>query len=63
MKQVIRIIIGIFMPFVLIVSGGAMFDWGLDNDRDYVVWVGIGLVVVGIVWGLVLWLWVNLRTW
>ena len=51
------------MPIILIASGGAMFGWGLDNDWDYVAWAGIGLVVAGIIWGLVVWLLVDLKTW
>ena len=51
------------MPIILIASGGAMFGWGLDNDWDYVAWAGIGLVLAGIIWGLVVWLLVDLKTW
>ncbi|WP_172623834.1 hypothetical protein [Octadecabacter sp. SW4] len=51
------------MPIILIASGGAMFGWGLDNDWDYVAWAGVGLVVAGIIWGLVVWLLIDLNTW
>ncbi|QEE35529.1 hypothetical protein FTO60_07305 [Octadecabacter sp. SW4] len=63
MNKVIRSLIGLLMPIILIASGGAMFGWGLDNDWDYVAWAGVGLVVAGIIWGLVVWLLIDLNTW
>ncbi len=63
MKKVIRFMIGLFMPIILVASGGAMFGWGLDNDWDYVAWAGVGMVAAGIIWGLVAWLWVDMNTW
>lgn len=63
MKQVIRSVIGLVMPIILIASGGAMAGWGIENDWNYVAWAGIGLAVAGIIWGLVVWLLVDLKTW
>ncbi len=62
-KQVIRSVVGLLMPIFLIAGGGAMTGWGLDNEWSYVAWAGIGLVVAGIIWGLVVWLLVDLKSW
>lgn len=63
MNKVIRSVIGLIMPIILIASGGSLFGWGLDNEWNYVAWAGVGLVVAGIIWGLVVWLLVDLNTW
>ena len=63
MKQLVRSVVGLLMPIVLIASGGAMTGWGLDKDWSYVAWAGLGLIVAGIIWGLIVWLLVDLNTW
>ena len=62
-KQVIRFIIGLLMPIILIASGGVTTGWGIENDWDYVAWAGVAFVVAGIIWGLVIWLWVDWHSW
>ncbi|MEJ6404497.1 hypothetical protein [Yoonia sp. 2307UL14-13] len=63
MQSFLRFVIGLFMPVILIAVGGVVAGWGIDNDWRYVVWAGIGMVGAGIVWGLVVWLWVGMNSW
>ncbi len=63
MKSVIRFIVSLFMPVILVAGGGMVMGWGITNEWDYVAWAGIGMLAAGIIWGLVLWLWVDAGTW
>jgi hypothetical protein len=51
------------MPVILVAGGGALMGWGITNEWDYVAWAGIGMIAGGIIWGLILWLWVDAGTW
>jgi len=63
MKAVIRFIVSLLMPVILIAGGGMLTGWGVTNSWQFVVWAGVGMVVAGIVWGLILWLWVDGGRW
>ena len=63
MKSAIRFIVTLLMPVILVAGGGALMGWGITNEWDYVAWAGIGMIAGGIIWGLILWLWVDAGTW
>ncbi len=63
MKSFVRFIVSLLMPIILIAGGGMLTGWGITNEWDYVAWAGIGMLAAGIIWGLVLWLWVDLNSW
>lgn len=63
MKSVIRFIVSLLMPIILIGGGGMLMGWGITNEWDYVAWAGIGMIGAGIVWGLILWFWVDSSGW
>lgn len=59
MKRLISFIVTLLMPLFLIGGGGAISGWGLTNDWDILVWIGLGMIVAGVLWGLVLFLWAD----
>ncbi len=59
MKRLVRFLVGLLMPFFLIIGGGTMFGWGMDNDWPIITWIGVSMVAAGILWGLFLFLWAS----
>lgn len=57
MKQLARFLVGLFMPFFLIIGGGALVGWGIGNEWNIIAGIGATMVVAGILWGLFLFLW------
>jgi len=51
------------MPVALIGGGYLVFDYGRSVDQDTLSWIGLGLIGVGIFWGIIVWLWVSMRSW
>ncbi len=63
MKSFVRFIVSLLMPIILIAGGGMLMGWGITNEWDYVAWAGIGMLAAGIIWGLILWFWVDAGSW
>ena len=59
MRRLISFIVTLLMPLVLIGGGGALTGWGLTNDLDIMVWIGLGMIAAGILWGLFLFFWAS----
>lgn len=59
MRALIRFIVGLFMPVILIGGGGALIGWGLNNTWPILVYAGLAMMAAGLIWALVLWLWVS----
>ena len=57
MKDIARILIGLLMPLILVVGGGWLVGVGIDNNSNVLFWMGVVMVAVGLIWGLVLYLW------
>ena len=57
MNNLLRILIGLFMPVILIVGGGWLFGYAIDSDSQVLFWMSLALIAAGLIWGLVLWLW------
>lgn len=59
MKRLIAFVMTLLMPIILIVGGGAVTGWGLTNDWEVVVWIGLGMIGAGLAWGFFLFLWAS----
>ena len=51
MKSFLRQLIGLFAPILLIAGGAGLIGLGLTYAFEALVWTGLVLIVVGIVWG------------
>ncbi|MDX8351585.1 hypothetical protein [Cognatiyoonia sp. IB215182] len=59
MAALIRFFLSLFMPVILIGGGGALVGWGLNNTWSIMIYAGLAMIAAGVLWGLVLWLWVS----
>ena len=57
MKRLIAFVITLIMPIILVAGGGSVIGWGITNEWEMVAWAGLAMVVVGLLWGLLLFLW------
>lgn len=63
MHGFIRFLVVLLTPFILIVGGGALMGYGIENEHDVLAWTGIAMVGAGVIWGLVVWLFVSMNSW
>lgn len=61
MRRLIGFIVTLLMPILLIGGGGALAGWGLDNDINMLVYIGLAMIAAGLVWGLVIFLWASMH--
>lgn len=59
MRQLARFLVGLFMPVFLIIGGGALAGVGINNSWAIIGWIGVAMVIAGIIWGLFLFLWAS----
>ena len=59
MKNLFRFLVGLFMPVFLILGGGALTGFALNNAFALLVWVGLAMIAAGVLWGLVLFFWAS----
>ena len=59
LQRLISFILTLLMPLILIGGGGALTGWGLTNDWDILVWIGLGMIAAGVLWGLFLFFWAS----
>ncbi len=57
MRRLISFIMALLMPIILIGGGGALTGWGITNEWPVLVWIGLGMIAAGVLWGFVLFLW------
>ena len=57
MRRLISFVVALLMPLILIGGGGAVTGWGFTNEWDILVWIGLGMIAAGVLWGLFLFLW------
>jgi len=57
MRRLIAFVLTLLIPIILIAGGGALTGWGATNDWDWLVWAGLSMIAVGVLWGIVLFLW------
>jgi len=57
MRRLIAFVLTLLMPIILIASGGTLAGWGMTNNWDWMVWAGLAMIAVGILWGVALFLW------
>lgn len=60
-KEIVRFLFALFAPLILIFAGAAVAVWGGSNDWQFVMWTGLVVAGAGIVWGLILFMFVD--TW
>lgn len=63
LKDLARIFLSIFAPFILIILGGLLIGWSISNDYTILVWTGVVMVGAGILWGLILLLYYGPMDW
>ena len=57
MRRLIAFVLTLLMPIILIAGGGTVTGWGMRNDWEWLVWAGLAMIAVGILWGVFLFLW------
>lgn len=62
MKTLVRFLVGLAMPFVLVFGGAGLIGLGLDGQVDFLVWAGLIVFAVGLLWCLGLYLWIDAGT-
>lgn len=59
MRQLARFLVGLFMPFFLIIGGGAVAGMGVTYGWAIIGWIGVAMVAAGVLWGLFLFFWAS----
>lgn len=57
MRRLIAFVLTLLMPIMLIAGGGTLAGWGMTNNWDWLVWAGLSMIAVGVLWGIALFLW------
>ena len=57
MRRLVTFVMTLLMPLILIGGGGAVAGLGITNEWEWLAWVGLGMIVAGVAWGLFLFLW------
>ena len=57
MRRLIAFVLTLLMPIILIAGGGTLAGWGMTNNWDWMVWAGLAMIAIGILWGVALFLW------
>lgn len=52
-KNLLRFLVTLFSPLILIVLGGLLIGWSIENEYTILAWTGLVMVGAGIIWGLV----------
>ena len=56
MKDILRSLLGLLVPFLLIGGGALVIGAGLEYDWNILTYAGGAFVLAGIVWGVILWM-------
>lgn len=59
LKQLLALLLWIIAPIVLVVVGAAITAFGISHDWEIVVWTGIITAGFGLLWGSVVWFFVD----
>ena len=65
LKDIVKVLVqgafAVLLPIGMVIGGAALLGFGIDSDIRILAWIGIGLLVAGIVWGAILYLLYGLR--
>lgn len=58
LKDILKVVFGglmlLLVPVAMVIGGGALIGFGIDNDWSIVVYIGGALLIAGLVWGALL---------
>ncbi|MEM7362809.1 MAG: hypothetical protein AAF525_02190 [Pseudomonadota bacterium] len=52
MKQLLKFVVDLVLPFVLIGVGGTLLTLSFDHESGMLFWSGLVLIVLGAIWAL-----------
>ena len=51
LRDIVRFLLGIFMPLIVILVGAVISGFGLTHEAPTVVYIGLFVIGAGLVWG------------
>ena len=56
LKTIASGITQLLIPILMVIGGAALAGYGIDNDLRTLAWIGGGLLLAGLIWGALLYL-------